>query len=1001
MRQWNKKNYNTITIDSRTEQDILQEIKELSESYVPDWKFDTENPDVGSVISMLYARQMMDNVDKYNDILEQFQVEFVNMLSVSLQPAIPASAMVTMQVAEESITGVPIERGVKLLAETDGDEPVVFETESSIYVTASRLVQMFMTSSRTGKLIPLYGTFQPPYYIDAEEEQEYQAYPFGLFEFREAGVEKHGLLIYHSHLFDVEQSDIILQLEGNAEFLEDLRCGRYQIFYYGEKGFVPFTQQRIGEDNCLYLQKDAPCKKVERAGQEYSVILLEACKNPTQTVVFQDIWLSSFGVSVSPTFVNTGSQDLDIQEFQPFGDTLALYKEVYIGQNEYFHKPGADITIRFQMHLETNEIYLTKREEEESLKIIKRKPRVLVTEVMADAYADEVTLEYYNGTGWKRLECRKSYGQMFRTEGVIDCEWSFICPEDWQEQSVGGDSGRCIRMQLLKSDNCYLRPCTHHYPVITNMQIAYAYDRQASRPEYLERLTGTRKQDLTKLLYQNQTIPAFSRGSYTDTALYLGFDKKLEAGPISILFELEEDGNFQGTKLQYYYSSRNGFQRLRLVDYTNGLTNSNRIVFLPPSDMAPITLEGRQCYWIKAVDEDGRLDAEGVFRPHIANIYMNAVEATNAETLEEEEYYIDEIQPDMNFRLYADNVLTVEVWVNETNSLTESAKNKLFAKQPEDVRVEKDMHGDVVRFFVRWQEVHSFDCSMAGDRHYCVDRMNNRLIFGDGVHVQMPRNTSDVSFIVQITRCKGAEGNLEANRINSSMSNLLFINNIRNPLKSYGGSNMETIDEALHRGGNLISSRHRLVSSTDYEREVLGFSKNVVQVKTVIGDTKEGKWDEQAITLVVLLQDYLSNPQAFYHIQHRLKEHLLSQCELSVNPDKLMLVPPTFVEVSVELWVEMLRMEETFEIQNQFQEWMDGYLNPYSSQNWEIGSMPTEAQIRLLLRSGRYHMVIRHISIHTVYQDETGSHEQTLQELKVNPYMLCRSGKHRIHVIQK
>ena len=74
MRQWNKNNYNTITIDSRTEQDILQEIKRLSESYVPEWKFDTENPDIGSVISMIYARQMMDNVDKYNDALEQFRV---------------------------------------------------------------------------------------------------------------------------------------------------------------------------------------------------------------------------------------------------------------------------------------------------------------------------------------------------------------------------------------------------------------------------------------------------------------------------------------------------------------------------------------------------------------------------------------------------------------------------------------------------------------------------------------------------------------------------------------------------------------------------------------------------------------------------------------------------------------------------------------------------------------------------------------------------------------
>lgn len=1001
MRQWNKNKYNTTTIDSRTEQEILQEIKELSESYVPEWKFDTQNPDIGSVIGMIYARQMMDNVDKYNDALEQFRVEFVNMLGVSLQPAIPAGAMVTMELAEDSMTGVSVERGVKLLATSESDEPVVFETESPIYVTASRLVQMFMTSARTGKMLPLYGTFQPPYYIDPEEEQEYREYPFGLFEFRKTGLEKHGLLLYHSHLFDVENSDIILKLEDGTEFIQGMQDGQYRILYYGEQGFVPFTQVRIGEDDSLYLQKDAPCKKVEKDGGEYSVILLEACENPAQSVVFRDIWLSSFGTPVSPEFVTTGSLDLDVEEFRPFGDTLALYEEVYIGENAYFHKPGAKVTIRFQLHLEVNPIYLTKHEEEDALKIIKRKPRVLVTEVMADAYADEVVLEYYNGTGWKRLECSRSYGQMFRTEGTTECEISFRCPADWQEQSVGGDYGRCIRMQVLKSDNCYLRPCTHHYPVISHMQIAYAYDTQASRPEYLERLTGTQKQDLTRLLYQEQKIPAFSRGMYTDTALYLGFDKKMEEGPVSILFELEEDGNFQGARLDYYYSTRKGFQRLRLVDYTNGMTNSNRIVFLPPADMAPISLEGRTCYWIKAVDEAGRLDEDGIFRPRISNIYMNAVEVTNAESLPEEEYYIDEVQPNMSFRLYADNVLSVEVWVNETNALTESVKNKLLAKHPDVVRTETDMHGNIVRFFVRWQEVTNFDCSKAGDRHYCIDRMNNLLIFGDGIHVQIPRNTGDVSFLVKITRCGGAEGNLNPGMINASMSNLLFINNIRNPMESYGGSDMETMEEALHRGGNIISSRYRLVSATDYEREVLGFSKNVAQVKTIIGYTKQGEWDAQAITLVVFMQDYLSNPQSFYHIQQPLKEHLLSRCELSVNPDKLMLVPPTFVSVSVELWVEMLHMEETFEMQNRFQAWMDEYLNPCASQEWEIGRMPTEAQIRLLLRSGRHQMVIRHISIHTEYQDETGSHEQTLEELKVNPYMMCRSGNHRIHILQK
>ena len=386
----------------------MQEIKQLSESYVPEWKFDTENPDIGSVISMIYARQMMDNVDKYNDALEQFRVEFVNMLGVSLRPAIPAGAMVTLQLAEDSMAGVPVERGVKLLAATEKDEPVVFETEHPIYVTASRLVQMFMTSARIGKVLPLYGVFQPPYYIDKPDEQEYQEYPFGLFEFRKTGIEKHGLLLYHSHLFDVENSNIILRLEDSAEFMEGLKRGQYRILYYGEEGFTPFTQVEIGEAGALYLQKDAPCKKVEKAGQSYSVILLEACENPTQTVGFRDIRISSFGTPVEPEFVNNGSLDLDVREFRPFGDTLALYEEVYIGANEYFHKPGARITIRFQLRLEDNPIYLTKHEEEEALKIIKRKPRVLVTEVMADAYADEVVLEYYNGTGWKRLECGRT-----------------------------------------------------------------------------------------------------------------------------------------------------------------------------------------------------------------------------------------------------------------------------------------------------------------------------------------------------------------------------------------------------------------------------------------------------------------------------------------------------------------------------------------------------------------------------------------------------------------
>jgi hypothetical protein len=626
---------------------------------------------------------------------------------------------------------------------------------------------------------------------------------------------------------------------------------------------------------------------------------------------------------------------------------------------------------------------------------------MIYTDAVADTYAEEIAIEYYNGNGWKRLECQKPYKKLFASGMDDRYTLQFFCPEDWQETSAGADTGRCLRIQLLKADNCYLRPCMHHYPVITKMQISYTYENHFSQPERLDGIFGTKVRQLTTGLFENRGATLFMKSEYDDTALYLGFDKKMEDGPISLLFQLEEENNFQETKLDYYYSTAKGFVRMKLMDYTKGMTNSERIVFLPPSDMHPMTLEGHTCYWIKAVDTEAKLEEKNVFRPYISNIFMNAVEVTNEETLPEEEYYVDEIKPNMTFQLYATNVLSVRVWVNENNTLTDSTKRRMLAEHPEEVRAEYDMQGNIVRFFVHWQEVDNFDCSDNGDRHFCVDRMNNTIQFGDGVHAQIPRNTQDVAFLVQMTRCSGTAGNLEPETINSSMKNLMFINKIYNPLKSYGGSDIETLENALKRGGNLISSRHRLVSVMDYEREILSYSDNICQVKTVLGLMKDGTWDDQAISFIILLEDYLDNPQTFYHMQGAMKEHLLTQSELSIHPDKLLLVAPLFVTISVEIWVEISNMEEAFEVQNRIREVLDEYLNPYSGEGWEIGTLPKETQLRLLIQSVKRKAVVRHMMVVAGYQDGQGYHEQVLKELDASPYMLCKSGSHQIHLIQK
>ena len=77
------------------------------------------------------------------------------------------------------------------------------------------------------------------------------------------------------------------------------------------------------------------------------------------------------------------------------------------------------------------------------------------------------------------------------------------------------------------------------------------------------------------------------------------------------------------------------------------------------------------------------------------------------------------------------------------------------------------------------------------------------------------------------------------------------------------------------------------------------------------------------------------------------------------------------------------------------------YIDPFTGDIWEIGTMPKESQIRLLIQSIRQKAVIRHMTIEASYQDVKGTHEQSLRDLEVSPFMLCKNGEHKIHLVQK
>lgn len=993
-------------MDSRSVEDIQNQMKALAAGYVPEWNFSSVNPDIGSVLALIFANQMGRNVNRFNDMLERYRTELINLMEISPMPARPAQTTVLLDVATEAEEGVAIAKGSKFLADTE-DEKIVFESAFPVYLTPSRLRTIFMTSGISGRVLPIKGDLKRKNYIedtnaetqeeDFSQDMETDMSPFSLFRFAKEGLERQAVVLYHSYIFDVEEEVIYCKIEGAGGLLQGIEKGDYRFLYYTEEGFLPVESCYV-KDNLILLEKQKANLPVEIKGNSYSVFVLEAKEPQKEAISMKSISFSSAGLPKQAEYVGNGTTDYAPDRFQMFGNTLSLFSECYIGANHYFSKKDAKITLKFHASFMERYVGFSRQEEEQNLKIIKRRPRAAAEVQVSYAKAEEISIEYFNGIGWRRLECDQEYRHMFMETQEADYTISFTCPKDWETSAVGSYEGRALRIQLLRADNCYFQPCFHQIPIISNLKVSYSYENTYEVPERGKVFSGTHIEDITEKLLERKSFTAFSRGSYEDTALYLGFDRKFEQGPISLWWQVEGTQRNKNYKLRFYYSTIHGFKEIKVIDYTAGLTRSGIMMFLPPADMAATELEGSKRYWLKVVGEE---ESEDKLSAIIRRIEMNGVTVYNIETLETQEFYLDDAGTSLIFPLGAEGILDAEVWVNEKNEFSQETMERMASQMPDKVRLERNYLGGISEFYVKWEETDQFYHSGPEDRHYILDRMNSRLLFGNGVQVKVPQNTEGVAFTVQLRCCNGNKGNVEAGTITESSSNWLFVQDIRNPQGAYGGSDMESMERVLQRGAAMFSSRGRFVTARDYEREVLHFSDNIDKVAIINGIGKDGSDRERMLNIVLLMKDCMKGRESFYRMQDELKEHLLKHCELSIASGELQIEEPVFVELNVDVWVSVMKMEDSFDIQSRSIEMLNEYLSPVANvvtKGWEIGVLPRKSQIMMRLNSIKSKARIKHMVVTARYEDSKGSHEVDLDEIQKSPYMVVMNGTHHIHI---
>lgn len=1051
-RQWKK-----LNIDTRTAKDIEARIADLSRQYETGWQPDDENPDIGTTLGKLFAEQMEDNIERVNDILDRYHTEFVNMLDISLLPAKPSSSIVVMDPVRDTVPGVGVPKGTKLL--TGDAEPYVFETEHSIYVTSSRLVSSFMVDGEEKTVMPLLGEFDvPDIYAppeersaepdtvatvaapDRESEQEdlleeqaaeamhqenagedaapeeeeslgeasttsrrsYRFTPFTLFG-RGENMGHNALLFYHASLFDTEEDDLFVRIIDNGGLVEAISAGAMGFRYISAEGISEMDSVTLCEDGETFLlRKQAKSKAVMYGGRRYFMLVLEALTPVVKAYKVKKILFSARGNAKPPLGVSNGVSDMDVERFAPFTDMLSLYAECCIGHDVYFGKAGAMITVSFTLTIEENRVSLSIEEQQEKLTIIKRRRKAVRNEVFADSYVDDMAVEYYNGIGWKRLPLTGDLRNLFNGENTGEYSFSFVCPSDWVANTSGAYEGRCIRLQIIKSDNCYLRPVVYHYPVLSNVRISYSYEEQYMRATRMEGIAGTRRFDLSTRQYHPKGFVAIHPFAYEKDALYLGLSAPIASAPASMLFELEDSRQYNGLQVYFEYSGKEGFHRMKVIDYTEGFVRSGVVAFVPPSDWTMKELEGKRCYWLRLVRKKAEsVDENVLILPRIKNIMLNAVQVSNIETRPTEEVYVEEVVPGMRFSLGAAGVLDVDVWVNEMGHYSQERMQIMQEVDPDNVVCEKDIMGVITAFFVRWSEVDRLEAS-EDPRVYMIDRLTNELIFGDGVHTWIPQVTTNVAVRFTVRCCDGQAGNVAVGSIVDTMEYIPYIDRLANPVKSYGGSDIEDLENALERGASILSSRNRLVTVDDFSRAILAYSDNIDQVSAIIGELEDGRRDDSKMSFILLMKEFTEGSFAFHRVIGSLKNYLLERCELTVTEENLRLIEPVFVDISVNVWVRLVSLNDSFEIQNILTECLDEYLNPLrgnSHDGWTIGTIPKKPQILMRLGILKSRAIVRRSSMVASYTDSFGYHETSLEELVVTPFMVCRSGKHEVHIL--
>ncbi len=650
----------------------------------------------------------------------------------------------------------------------------------------------------------------------------------------------------------------------------------------------------------------------------------------------------------------------------------------------------------------------------------------------------EVVWEYATAAGWKPLDVDDSTHAL-QTSGTV----RFEVPEDISTDTIQGWQGHWIRVRLLSGD--YGQPTitevtpnnwqqvTDHIaaPLYSEITISYEppepalepaaastepsteptepesetepeaepepdldaapdpepdeptdaddVDRECTAAEQLvvENNLSTRRIDDEAFFHPFEGTPG------TTQALYLGFDKQLDGGPLHLYFPITEatypDGFTPLIDVEYCADPEAGiWQRTGIEDGTDDLTERGILKLTMPEPSTAVELFGVERHWLRItvtgdefdrtdrllfVPEDeieesvhvrevlsyqslARREARSYTRrpPTVDGLYPNTQWAENVESITGAVIGSSNGTASQLFELPDKPALDVTVWVDELDALSERAATALVDDRSTTVETEFDGDGHRSHLWVNWEKVSDFIGSGPDDRQFVLDETAGTISFGDGREGRIPPE-GEMNIRVDYKTGGGDDGNKRAGTVETLLDPIKNIERVTNHEAGKIGEPAEPLAEFVKRAPKNLRDRNKPITRDGFVRITKSISREIARVRCIAGEDETGTPGKVVLILVPDVAE--RKPLPSEELLNRVESEMQSRVPAAVvdgEHSQLTVRGPDYVEVSVTATVASTGARSVTTVTDMAMSELTAFVHPITGgpedDGWAIGALP-------------------------------------------------------------